>query len=337
MTTLRIRGLTVAYGQGDSAVRAIDDVDLNIEAGQIVGIVGESGSGKSTLARATVGLAPAVSGRIFVGEEDVLAPRAWGWHPPRRQRVQMVFQDPLASLNPRMTVGASIGEALANSSRETRRQGVAEALEMVSLEARHAAMYPRELSGGQRQRVAIARALAAKPDVLVADEITSALDASVQGSILNLVRRLQRDLNLTIMFISHNLAVVRYVSDAIAVMNMGRVVEFASTEQLTDDPQHPYTRTLLASLPGLEPPEDSMARDLPLELDLATTTAVGTGCSFRHRCPDGPARLPERNICVSEDPRIRSLARRHQAACHFVELEDTLVPGEQVESSGRAN
>ncbi|GAA3466023.1 MULTISPECIES: ABC transporter ATP-binding protein [Nonomuraea] len=223
-----IKGLTVRFG----AFTAVDDVTLEVPEGRIVGLVGESGSGKSTLARAVSGLVP-YTGEIVDGDG-----------------VQMVFQDPYASLNPRMTVGASVAEGL----RRPTPADVERLLGLVSLPPQLASRYPRELSGGMRQRVAIARALGASPRLLVADEITSALDVSVQGAVLNLVRGLRAELGLSMLFISHNLAVVRYVADEIAVMREGRVVEHGPTRQVVETPAHPYTRDLLAAVPRLPAP-----------------------------------------------------------------------------------
>ncbi len=228
---MRIVDLTVRYGR----FTAVDRVSLEIPRGGIVGLVGESGSGKSTVARALVGLAPVVGGQL----DGV---------PPRRR--QLVFQDPYASLDPRMTVGASVAEGL-RLPRHERTTEVARLLGLVTLDPALASRYPRELSGGQRQRVAVARALGARPDLLIADEITSALDVSVQGAILNLVRDLRADLGLSVLFISHNLAVVRYVSDTIAVMHRGRLVEVGPTDEVVARPREQYTRTLLAAVPAL--------------------------------------------------------------------------------------
>jgi peptide/nickel transport system ATP-binding protein len=240
---LRFEGVTVRYGRHT----AVDDVSLVVPPGQVVGLVGESGSGKSTLARAAVGLAPVASGAITVDGRPV----------PTRGRarpVQMVFQDPQSSLDPRMTVGESIAEGMpAGLSRAERREEVGRLLELVRLDPAHAATYPTRMSGGQRQRVGLARALAARPQVVVADEITSALDVSIQGAVLNLVRDLQRELGLSMLFISHNLAVVRYVATHVAVMQGGRIVEQGPTAQVLTDPAHDYTRTLLAAVPGHTP------------------------------------------------------------------------------------
>jgi peptide/nickel transport system ATP-binding protein len=267
MSELRFDGVTVRFG----ALTAVDEVSLTVPSGQVVGLVGESGSGKSTLARAAVGLTTPSSGQILL---DGVPLRH---RPGQRRPLQMVFQDPYSSLDPRMTIGDTIAEAIPRSrassvaeaaprtggssvidaarrSSVDRRAEVARLLELVGLDAERADAYPGALSGGQRQRVAIARALAGQPDVIIADEITSALDVSIQGTVLNLVRSLQRELKLSMLFISHNLAVVRYVSDLIAVMYLGRIVEFGPAHEVLGNPRHDYTRELLAAVPRRLPP-----------------------------------------------------------------------------------
>lgn len=240
MSQLEFTNVTVRYG----STTAVDDVSLTVPSGQVLGLVGESGSGKSTLARAAVGLAPMSSGTILLDGKPVPTRG-------RRRPLQMVFQDPYSSLDPRMSIGESVAEAIPPGlSRAERRAEVERLLELVHLDPDRVAMRPAALSGGQRQRVALARALAGKPEVIVADEITSALDVSIQGAVLNLVRELQRELGLTILFISHNLAVVRYVASHVAVMHHGRIVEQGPTGHVLSDPDHDYTRTLLAAVPG---------------------------------------------------------------------------------------
>lgn len=229
---MKIHQLTVQYGR----FTAVDNFCLDVPAGSAVGLVGESGSGKSTVARAVAGLTPC-SGTV-TGID--------------RSRIQMVFQDPYSSLNPRMSVGASIAEGLGPRIRRTaRRTEAARLLDLVALPAAATDKYPRELSGGQRQRVAVARALAARPELLIADEITSALDVSVQGAVLNLIRDLRTELGLSMLFISHNLAVVRYVTDTVAVLRNGRLVETGPVDEVINTPQHDYTRSLLAAVPRL--------------------------------------------------------------------------------------
>ncbi|MFE4797945.1 ABC transporter ATP-binding protein [Streptomyces sp. NPDC056708] len=254
MSSLELRGITVRYGR----FTAVENVDLLVPEGTVTGLVGGSGSGKSTLGKAVVGLAPMQSGRVLVaGRSD--AGRRRG-----RSPVQLVFQNPYASLDPRMTIGATVAEALPREavSRETparkapareRRAAcdaeVARHLELVGIDPARAVLTPDALSGGQRQRVALARALAARPAVLIADEITSALDVSVQGAVLNLLRRLQRELGFAMLFISHNLAVVRYLSDQVAVMDGGHLVECGPTERVLERPEHPATRNLISCVP----------------------------------------------------------------------------------------
>ncbi|GGH45213.1 ABC transporter ATP-binding protein [Microbacterium album] len=257
MSELAIEDLVVRYGHGAHAHVAVDGVSLTVPPGEIVGLVGESGSGKSTIARAVVGLAPVTSGRILIDGVELSRGRRSGkprrsdtGRSPRSRPVQMVFQDPQSSLDPRMSIGSSIAEALPpDVPRARRRAEIERLLELVHLDPQRADARPGELSGGQRQRVAIARALASRPDVIVADEITSALDVSVQGAVLNLVRELQRELGLSMLFISHNLAVVRYVASSVAVMRDGRIVEHGDTAQILESPEHPYTRELLAAVP----------------------------------------------------------------------------------------
>lgn len=240
MSSLTFENVTVRFG----ALTAVDDVSLHVPDGTVVGLVGESGSGKTTLARAGVGRAPMHVGRVLL--DGVPIPRKGS-----AGRLQMVFQDPYSSLDPRMRVGDAIAEALPKgTARDDRDSHVTHLLDLVNLNPSLAADYPARLSGGQRQRVAIARALAAQPAVLIADEITSALDVSIQGSILNLIRRLQSELGLTMLFVSHNLAVVRYVAQRMAVMRDGRIVEEGPTADILENPHHMYTKELLAAIPG---------------------------------------------------------------------------------------
>jgi peptide/nickel transport system ATP-binding protein len=242
MKELTFEDVTVRFGNRRRGTTAVDGVNLVVPAGKIVGLVGESGSGKSTLARAATGLTPLTGGRILLDGQPLPRGRA-------RRPLQMVFQDPYSSLDPRMTIGASIAEAVPRGRNKAgRRAEVARLLELVDLSADRAELFPAQLSGGQRQRVALARALAGQPDVLIADEITSALDVSIQGTVLNLVRDLQRQMRLSLLFISHNLAVVRYVSDIIAVMYQGRIVEYGPADDVLLDPRHSYTRELLAAV-----------------------------------------------------------------------------------------
>jgi peptide/nickel transport system ATP-binding protein len=265
MSGLEFEGVTVRYGRHT----ILEGVDLAVPAGQIMGLVGESGSGKSTLARAAVGLAPLHGGRVLLDGRTVE-------HRGRRRPVQMVFQDPFSSLDPRMSIGQSIAEAFPERMRTSaRRAEVTRLLELVHLDPARADDAPSRLSGGQRQRVAIARALAGRPSVILADEITSALDVSVQGAILNLVRDMQRETGLTVLFISHNLPVVRYVATNVAVMTGGSIVEQGSTHHVFASPASAYTRELLASIPAGRPDVNQGShRDRRRPANPAGTTSV---------------------------------------------------------------
>jgi len=326
MSGLELCGLRVRFGVGRKALCAVDGVDLHVPTGTVVGLVGESGSGKTTLAKAVVGLAPVSDGRILL-DGQVLAPGRGRSVIRRRRSVQLVFQDPYSSLNPRMRVGESIAEAIRAADASSRSEQAAEVrrlLELVSLEPDHALLLPRRLSGGQRQRAALARALAARPSLLIADEMTSALDVSVQGTVLNLVRDIQRRLGLSMLFISHNLAVVRYMADVIAVMYCGQLVEIAPTEELTYQPRHPYTRELVASVPGLRSAgADAQAladAGSPLfEAEPADPHHPPDGCRFHPRCPIGPVRHAGRDMCRQADPMTAAADRPHKVACFFAE------------------
>lgn len=243
MTSLKFHDVGIRYGRRANAPVIVSETTLEVPLGRIVGLVGESGSGKSTLAKAAVGLVEPFTGHITIEGRDIRKLK------PGARPVHMVFQDPFSSLNPRMTVGNSVAEALPRSVRRRadRRREVERLLELVQLDPRQINSMPHEMSGGQRQRVALARALAAKPRVIVADEMTSALDVSVQGAMLNLIKDLRDSLNLGILFISHDLAVVRYVCDEVAVMCGGQIVERGYVHDIIERPQHEYTRTLLAA------------------------------------------------------------------------------------------
>lgn len=261
MTVLRVTDLTVHHPGPLGQVAAVDGVSLEVPSGTTLGLVGESGSGKSSLARAIVGLVPVHTGRIMLDGREI---RVRTIRDRRRlgRLVQVVLQDPDTALDPRMTVRQTLGEAATvfhRLDRPARDKRVTELLELVGLDPRLAGRLPRQLSGGQRQRVALARALAVEPGLLIADEVTSALDVSVQAAVLNTIRELQRRLGLSMLFIGHNLPAVCHVSDAVAVMRHGRIVETAPTDALLRAPQHPYTRTLLAAVPSLRTPPPAPA------------------------------------------------------------------------------
>jgi peptide/nickel transport system ATP-binding protein len=313
---LEVKGLTIRYGNGANLLTAVDRVDVAVPSGRTLGLVGESGCGKSTLARAIVGLLPVREGQIQLDGIDYTA------HSKRnsrefRRRVQMIFQDPYSSLNPRMTVAEAIAEAYATrgvhrpgSGRKSR---VLQLLDMVGLGSSALPKYPHQFSGGQRQRIAIARALAVGPELIINDEVTSALDVSVQATILNLLKSLQRELGLSYLFISHDLSTVRFMSDAVAVMYLGRIVEIAGTDELFAAPHHPYTQALIGSIPQI----GARRISAPLSSDLSESRRPPSGCRFYPRCPVGPMFKPERVVCLDSDPQDSAAKREHRAACHF--------------------
>ncbi|SDO84732.1 peptide/nickel transport system ATP-binding protein [Nakamurella panacisegetis] len=312
MTALvKVSGLCVDYGRGGARVRAVDGIDLTVSPGEILGLVGESGCGKSTLGRAMVGLEPAAEGSVtFAG--SAVAPLGRRKRSASLRRLQMVFQDPYSSLNPRRRVGALIGDgvALGGGTKEAAAQRVTALLERVGLPADAAEKYPHEFSGGQRQRIAIARTLAADPECLVADEPISALDASAQAQVANLLGELVRETGLALVFISHDLSVVRQIADRVAVMYLGRIVEVGPTEQVWTAPVHPYTEALIAAIPRADG-----GGLLPVDLpgDVPDPASPPSGCRFHPRCPiaedrcrtidPGPVLINEREVaCLVRAP-----------------------------------
>jgi oligopeptide/dipeptide ABC transporter ATP-binding protein len=317
VSLLRIEGLSVTYGRGRRpGLPALDRVDLEIGRGQTVGLVGESGSGKSTLGGSVLGLTPISGGRIvFDGEDITQVPAAVRRRLSRR--IQVVFQDPFGSLNPDQTVGETIGEGLrygAGVPAAQVRSRVQEVLAEVGLPIEAADRYPAAFSGGQRQRIAIARAVIGRPDLIVCDEPVSALDLSVQAQALNLLVRLKADHGLSYLFISHDLSVVRHLSDEIAVLYAGRIVERGPAAQVATQPVHPYTRALVAAAPVPDPVQQARnrraRRDLISNSALETRGAATSGCRFVHRCPYAVER------CHSEDPVLTTYGPGHQVACH---------------------
>ncbi|MDT7570116.1 MAG: peptide/nickel transport system ATP-binding protein [Actinomycetota bacterium] len=313
---LELRDLTVRFGRGRQAFAAVDRVSLSIGERETLGLVGESGCGKSTLARAIVGLVPPDSGGLRIRGEDFAAARGRRLR-ALRSRVQMVFQDPYSSLNPRMSVEETLKEAATTHARLGRAAAelrVGALLDMVGLPATARRRRPSEFSGGQRQRIAIARALAVGPALLVADEITSALDVSVQANVLNLVKSIQRDAGLAMLFISHNLAVVRHVSDRVAVMHVGRVVEESPARNLFGDPRHPYTQALLDAVPRLH--GALSATSLGEAVDPRHPPA---GCTYHPRCIRRPNADAD-GLCTALDPALRAVSASHRAACHYPDV-----------------
>ena len=294
-------------------VHAVDGVSFSVERGQTLALVGESGCGKTTTGRCVLYLQPPTSGEVIVAGEPV-DPRDEAAMRRRRKRLQIVFQDPNSSLNPRMTVSQALAEALTFHrmvGKREREGAISELLETVGLSRQHAGRYPNELSGGQRQRVGIARALAVNPELIVADEPVSALDVSVQAQILRLLERLREERGLAYLFISHDLGVVRHISDSVAVMYLGVIVERAPTAALFSQPLHPYTRALLAAAPVADP---RLRRErAPIAGDPPSALAPPSGCRFRTRCPFAT------ELCAAEVPPLREIEPGHWAACHFAE------------------
>jgi peptide/nickel transport system ATP-binding protein/oligopeptide transport system ATP-binding protein len=297
------------------AVRAVDGVDLDIYRGETLGLVGESGCGKSTLGNALLRLVEPTGGTVTFDGMDLTGLDRRRLRSLRR-RAGMVFQDPFASLDPRCTVEQTVAEPLEvhklRSGRREKAARVAELLELVGLDPAVAGRYPHEFSGGQRQRVGIARALAGEPDFLVCDEAIASLDVSVQAQVLNLLRRLQRQLGLTLLFISHDLSAVRHLSDRIAVMYLGRIVEMGPASAVGTDPQMPYTQALLSAVPLPHPKLERSRQRIVLRGDVPSPSAVPSGCRFRTRCPS--AFEP----CPAVDPALQPVGRDdHLAACHL--------------------
>jgi oligopeptide/dipeptide ABC transporter ATP-binding protein len=303
---VRAQSLRKSFG----GVKAVEDVNFSLRRGEIVGLVGESGSGKTTVGRMALRLLDPTSGGVVFDGTD-LTTLSGGQMRCMRQRMQLIFQDPFASLNPHMRIGEAIEEPLIvhglNGGRSGRRERVFELMSVVGLRPSYAERYPHEFSGGQRQRIGIARALASNPEFIVADEAVSALDVSIQAQIINLLRELQRNLHLTMLFISHDLGVVRYIADRIMVMYLGRIVELGPADELFSNPRHPYTKALISAIPETNP---SLRRDrIILKGDVPSPINPPSGCVFRERCP---VALP---ACAAEVPTLRPAGSDRMKAC----------------------
>ncbi len=311
----------VIFARRLGCVRAVDGISFSLARGETLALVGESGCGKSTTARLVLRLLPPTAGCIRFAGADITS---LSGEPLRalRRRMQIVFQDPFASLDPHMTVAEILEEPLTVhriGDRASRQARVALLLGMVGLSRYHAQRYPHEFSGGQRQRIGIARALAPGPELIVCDEPVSALDVSIQAQVINLLGELKETLDLSYLFIAHDLAVVKHVADRVAVMYLGRIVEMAPKDVLFSNPRHPYTRTLLAAIPR---PDPSLESSPPARGELPSPLAPPPGCHFHPRCPFAIAR------CRTEDPPLATLAADHLAACHrATELAPAVLPG----------
>jgi oligopeptide transport system ATP-binding protein len=294
-------------------IQAVDDISFAVRRGETFGLVGESGCGKTTLGQTIIRLYNPTSGSIVFNGTDIsrLKPNELRKH---RRKMQMIFQDPSASLDPRMTVGSIIGEPLniyGVGNREERSERVKELLRVVGLNSYFTNRYPHEFSGGQRQRIGIARSLALNPDLVICDEPVSALDVSIQAQVLNLLRQLQEDFNLTYLFIAHNLAVVAHISDRVGVMYLGKLVEIGESKTITEQPKHPYTQALISAIPLADP---NRQRDrIILEGDVPSPANPPSGCRFHPRCPVARA------DCSDQEPILREVTPGHWVACHYAE------------------
>jgi len=318
---LKVENLTVRFevkrGGGwnkKSYLYAVDDVSFTVKKGETLAIVGESGSGKTTAALAVARLVKAYSGKVALAGEDILQKEAEALR-QTRQKIQFIFQDPYSSLNPRKRAEAIVREPLDSLSRKSedeKTKTVDDLFEAVGLRPEQQRLFPHQFSGGQRQRIGIARALATQPELIICDEPVSALDVAVQAQILNLLRKLQKDFGLTYLFISHDLGVVQHMSDSIAVMYMGKVVEHADRLSLFQTPRHPYTQALLSAVPTVDRAKRAQQKRILIPGDTPDPVNLPAGCRFANRCPTAQA------ICQTMEPELKSDTNGHRTACHLV-------------------